>query len=67
MALDGDPLATIGTGDGVKLTIAHGALLRVKVGGDHIHTRGIATEDDLVSQLLGLQMKVKDRAIVIDD
>ena len=48
VALDGDPLATIGAGDRVKLTIAHGALLRVKVGGDQIHTRGIATEDDLV-------------------
>jgi hypothetical protein len=37
------------------------------VGGNGVYTGRIAHEDHTVSQLLGLQMKVETRAIVVDD
>ena len=67
MTLHRDALALICTCDGMELTAADLALLRVEVGGYGINTRGIAYEDHLVGQLLWLQMKMETGTVAVDD
>ena len=67
VTLTSDAFAFIHTSDGVELTAADLALLRVEMGSNGVNTRWIANEDNLVGQLFGLQMEVETRAVVVDD
>ena len=67
VALTGDTLALVHTRDGVELTAADLALFRVEVVCNGVNTCWIANEDNPVGQLLGLQMEVETRAVVVDD
>ena len=67
MALGCYPFAFIHTCDGVELTAADFMFNAVEMGGNGVHTSRITYKDDLVGQKLRLQMKVKTRAVAIDD
>ena len=60
-------LALVGAGDGVKLSAADVTLSVVEAGGNHVHATGIATDDDLVGELLRAEVEMEDRSIFVDN
>ena len=67
VTLTSDTFAFIHTSDGVELTAADLALLRVEMGSNGVNTGRITHEHHLVGQLLWLQMQVETRTVSIDD
>ena len=65
--LASDALAFIRTGDGMELATRYLTLLCVEMGCHSIDTGWIAHEDNLVSQLFGLQVQMETRAVLIDN
>ena len=67
VALAGNALAFVHTRDGMELTAADLALLRVEMGSYGVYAGGVANEYNLVGQLFGLQMEVEAGTVGIDN
>ena len=67
MALYRNALTLVRAGYGTKLTVLHIALLAIKIVGNHAYPIGVSTKDDFIGKLLGFEMKVKYRTVLIDN
>ena len=63
----GDALALVCTGDGMELAALYFAFLRVEMAGNGADAAWIADEYDAVGQLFGLDVKVEDATIFINN
>ena len=66
-AEDRNAFALVGACDGVELAALNLAFLRLEVCGNGRYSPRVAHKDDAVGQLFGLDVKMKDAAIFIDD
>ena len=63
----GDAFSLIATCDGVKFATTNITFDRVKMRGHHGHSARITHENNLFCQLLGFEMQVEYRTIVVND
>ena len=66
-AEDCDAFALIRACDGMELATLYLAFLAVEVCGNSRYSPWVAHKDDAVGKLFGLDVKMKDAAIFIDD
>jgi len=64
---DGHALAAVGARHGVEFAVGHLALARVEELGHHGHAARVADQDNGGRNLSGMQMKVENRAVVVDN
>ena len=62
-----DALALVSAGDSMELAVADLAFLTVEMGSDKIDPARVADENNLVSQLLRLEMKMENAAVGVDN
>ena len=60
-------LPPVGATYGMEFTRLHVVVYGVEHRGHHVDTSRVAHEDNVVAQLVGAQMDMEDRAVVIDD
>lgn len=66
-AQDCDTFTLVAASDGMELATFHLTLLTFEMRGYYANATWISHEDNLVSQLFGPKMEMKDRSVVIDD
>ena len=66
-AEDRNALALVEAGDGVELSVADAAFLTVEVRGNGVNATRVADQYDAVSQLFGLDVKMEDAVVFVDD
>ena len=62
-----DAFATIGASDGVELATRDVALDCVEMRGDEVDAFRVATKEDCGGYLVGTNVEMENRAVVVDD
>ncbi len=63
----GHALALVGSGNGVKFSVGNFALCRIEKARNHLDASGVAHEYYRVGQLLGTQVEMENRSVLIDN